>query len=146
MLDINLSAKTKDGIVHHLIEDASIALSLAIDKALSDRLQIMRFGYALIPMDECLSYSAIDLVRRQYHNIQLKLVRNIIEEVPKEDLEHFVLSLAQNLDACTHIVVQYGDNDHHKVESSIKAFAVALRMAVSIDGKRIGIPSTKGAM
>jgi imidazoleglycerol-phosphate dehydratase len=54
--------------------------------------------------------------------------------------------LAQNLDACTHIVVQYGDNDHHKVESSIKAFAVALRMAVSIDDKRIGIPSTKGAM
>jgi len=146
MLDINLSAKTKDGIVHHLIEDASIALSLAIDKALSDRLQIMRFGYALIPMDECLSYAAIDLVRRQFHNIQLKLVRDIIEEVPKEDLEHFVLSLAQNLDACTHIVVQYGDNDHHKVESAIKAFAVALRMAVSIDDKRVGIPSTKGAM
>jgi imidazoleglycerol-phosphate dehydratase len=146
MLDINLSAKTKDGIVHHLIEDASIALSLAIDKALSDRLQIMRFGYALIPMDECLSYAAIDLVRRQFHNIQLKLVRDIIEEVPKEDLEHFVLSLAQNLDACTHIVVQYGDNDHHKVESSIKAFAVALRMAVSVDDKRVGIPSTKGAM
>ena len=146
MLDINLSAKTKDGIVHHLIEDASIALSLAIDKALSDRLQIMRFGYALIPMDECLSYAAIDLVRRQFHNIQLKLVRDIIEEVPKEDLEHFVLSLAQNLNACTHIVVQYGDNDHHKVESSIKAFAVALRMAVSVDDKRVGIPSTKGAM
>lgn len=146
MLDINLSAKTKDGIVHHLIEDTSIALSLAIDKALSDRLQIMRFGYALIPMDECLSYAAIDLVRRQFHNIQLKLVRDIIEEVPKEDLEHFVLSLAQNLDACTHIVVQYGDNDHHKVESAIKAFAVALRIAVSIDDKRIGTPSTKGAM
>ena len=146
MLDINLLAKTKDGIVHHLIEDTSIALSLAIDKALSDRLQITRFGYALIPMDECLSYAAIDLVRRQFHNIQLKLVRDIIEEVPKEDLEHFVLSLAQNLDACTHIVVQYGDNDHHKVESAIKAFAVALRMAVSIDDKRIGTPSTKGAM
>ena len=56
------------------------------------------------------------------------------------------ISLAQNLNACTHIVVQYGDNDHHKVESSIKAFAVALRMAVSIDDKRVGVPSTKGAM
>jgi imidazoleglycerol-phosphate dehydratase len=146
MIDINLKAETKDGIVHHLIEDASIALSLAIDKALADRLQITRFGYSLVPMDECLSYAAIDLIRRQFHNIQLKLTRDIIEEVSREDLEHFVLSLVQNLNACTHIMVQYGDNDHHKVESAIKAFAVALRMAVSIDRKRVGTPSTKGAM
>ena len=58
----------------------------------------MRFGYALVPMDECLSYAAIDLIKRQFHNIQLKLTRDIIEEIPKEDLEHFVSSLAQNLD------------------------------------------------
>jgi imidazoleglycerol-phosphate dehydratase len=146
MLDINLKAKSKDGIVHHLIEDASIALSQAIDKALSDRLQITRFGYALVPMDECLSYAAIDLIKRQFQTIQLKLTRQIIEEIPKEDLEHFVLSLAQNLNACTHIVVQYGDNDHHKVESAIKSFAVALRMAVSTDKKRGETPSTKGVM
>jgi imidazoleglycerol-phosphate dehydratase len=146
MLDINLKAKSKDGIVHHLIEDASIALSQAIDKALSDRLQITRFGYALVPMDECLSYAAIDLIKRQFQTIQLKLTRQIIEEIPKEDLEHFVLSLAQNLNACTHIVVQYGDNDHHKVESAIKSFAVALRMAVTTDKKRGETPSTKGAM
>jgi imidazoleglycerol-phosphate dehydratase len=146
MLDIKLEGKSKDGIVHHLIEDASIALSQTIDKALGDRLQVMRFGYALVPMDDCLSYAGIDLIKRQYHNIQLRLTRDIIEEVPKEDLEHFVLSLAQNLDACTHIVVQYGDNDHHKIESAIKAFAVALRMAVSIDKKRVGTPSTKGVM
>jgi imidazoleglycerol-phosphate dehydratase len=76
----------------------------------------------------------------------LKLTRDKIEEIPKEDLEHFVLSLAQNLNACTHVVVQYGDNDHHKVESAIKAFAVAMRMAVSVDKKRVGTPSTKGAM
>lgn len=145
-LDINLKAKSEDGIVHHLIEDTSIALSIAIDKALADRLQITRFGYSLVPMDECLSYAAIDLVKRQFHNVQLKLTRDIIEEVSREDLEHFVLSLVQNLNACTHIMVQYGDNDHHKVESAIKAFAIALRMAVSIDKKRTGTPSTKGAM
>jgi imidazoleglycerol-phosphate dehydratase len=146
MLDIDLIAKSKDGIVHHLIEDTSTAVSLAIDKALSGRLQITRFGYAMVPMDECLSYASIDLVKRQFHNIQLRLTRDSIEEVPKEDLEHFVLSLAQNLNACTHVVVQYGDNDHHKVESAIKAFAVALRMAVSIDKRRVGTPSTKGEM
>jgi imidazoleglycerol-phosphate dehydratase len=146
MVDINLKATSKDGIVHHLIEDAAIALSLAIDKALADRLQITRFGYSLVPMDECLSYAAIDLIKRQFYNIQLKLTRDVIEEVSREDLEHFVLSLVQNLNACTHIMVQYGDNDHHKVESAIKAFAVALRMAVSIDKKRVEIPSTKGAI
>jgi imidazoleglycerol-phosphate dehydratase len=146
MLDIELKAISKDGIMHHLIEDVSVALSTAIDKALSGRLQITRFGYALVPMDDCLSYAAIDLVKRQFHNIQLKLTRDTIEEIPKEDLEHFVLSLAQNLNACTHVVVQYGDNDHHKVESAIKAFAVAMRMAVSVDKKRVGTPSTKGAM
>ena len=146
MLDIELKATSKDGIMHHIIEDVSIALSTAIDKALSGRLQIARFGYALVPMDDCLSYAAIDLVKRQFHNIQLKLTRDTIEEIPKEDLEHFVLSLAQNLNACTHVVVQYGDNDHHKVESAIKAFAVAMRMAVSVDKKRVGTPSTKGAM
>ena len=146
MLDINLKANSKDGIVHHLIEDAAIALSLAIDKALADRLRITRFGYSLVPMDESLSYAAIDLIKRQFHNIQLKLARDIIEEVSREDLEHFVLSLVQNLNACTHIMVQYGDNDHHKVESAIKAFAIALRMAVCIDKKRVEIPSTKGAI
>src|ERR671912_2811283 len=84
MLDIELKAISKDGIMHHLIEDVSIALSTAIDKALSGRLQITRFGYALVPMDDCLSYAAIDLVKRQFHNIQLKLTRDTIEEIPKE--------------------------------------------------------------
>jgi imidazoleglycerol-phosphate dehydratase len=146
MIDITLTAKSKDGIIHHLIEDVSITLSKTIDKALSDRFQTTRFGYALVPMDDSLSYAAIDLVKRLFCNIELKLSRNIIEEVPREDLEHFVISLAQNLNACTHIIVEYGHNDHHKLESAIKAFAIALRMAASIDHKRKGIPSTKGVI
>jgi imidazoleglycerol-phosphate dehydratase len=146
MIDITLSGKSNDGIVHHLAEDVAIALSQAIDKALGDRARVRRFGYAILPMDEAAASVAIDLVKRQYQNVQLKLGRDSIEGVPREDLEHFCRSLAQNLNACTHMVVQYGDNDHHKVEAAIKAFAVALRMAVEIDPKRKGIPSTKGAM
>ncbi len=68
------------------------------------------------------------------------------EGIEKQDLEHFVKSLTQNLNACTHLVVQYGDNDHHKIESAVKAFAVAFRMAAKIDEKRDGQPSTKGVM
>jgi imidazoleglycerol-phosphate dehydratase len=132
MIDITLSGKSNDGIVHHLAEDIAIALAQTIDKALGDRAKVRRFGYALVPMDESLAYVSIDLVKRQFHSMQLK---------------HFVRSLVQNLNACTHVVVHYGDNDHHKVEAALKAFAVALRMAVEIDSRRKGgVPSTKGAM
>jgi imidazoleglycerol-phosphate dehydratase len=146
MIDINLMAKSNDGIVHHLIEDISIALSQTIDKALGNRSQIVRFGYAIVPMDESLAYVSIDLVKRQFCNIQLKLTRDSVEGIAREDLEHFVMSLAQNLNACTHIIIEYGDNDHHKIECAIKAFAISLRMAASIDKKMEGVPSTKGTM
>ena len=145
MIDIILTAKSNDGIVHHLVEDVSITLSQTIDKALCDRSKITRFGYAIIPMDESLAYVSIDLVKRQFCNVQLKLNRDV-EGILREDLEHFLRSLAQNLNACIHIKVKYGVNDHHKIESAIKAFAVALRMATSIDKQREGVPSTKGAM
>lgn len=146
MIDITLNGKSNDGMVHHLAEDVAIALAQTIDKALGDRAKIARFGYALAPMDEALAYVSIDLVKRQYQKVELKLTRDSIEGVPREDLEHFARSLVQNLNACTHMVVHYGDNDHHKVEAALKAFAVALRMATAIDSRRKGVPSTKGAM
>lgn len=147
MIDITLTAISVDGILHHLVEDVSIALSQSIDTALADRSRITRYGYAVVPMDESLTYVAIDLIKRQFYNMQLNLTEGAIEGIPCEDLEHFVRSLIQNLNACTHIVVQYGNNDHHKIESAIKAFAVAFRMAANIDERRgDGVPSTKGAM
>jgi imidazoleglycerol-phosphate dehydratase len=147
MIDITLTAISIDGILHHLVEDASIALSQSIDKALADRSRINRYGYAVVPMDESLAYVAVDLIKRQFYNMQLNLTNGAIEGIPCEDLEHFVRSLIQNLNACTHIVVQYGNNDHHKLESAIKAFAVAFRMAANFDERRgDGVPSTKGAM
>lgn len=146
MIDITLNGESKDDIVHHLAEDVAIALAQSIDKALGDRTKITRFGYALIPMDEALAYVSIDLVKRQFYNVQLTLTRDSIEGIPREDLEHFARSLVQNLNACTHMVVNYGENDHHKVEAALKAFAVALRMASNVDSKRKGVPSAKGAM
>jgi imidazoleglycerol-phosphate dehydratase len=146
MFDLKLKTVSKDGIDHHLVEDAAIALGNAIDKSLGNRAGIVRFGYASVPMDESLAESSLDLVKRQYHKIELSLVRNQIEGISKEDLEHFFRSLAQSLDSCIHISVKYGENDHHKIEAAIKAFAVAWRTAASLDKKQKGIPSTKGVM
>lgn len=146
MMDITLAGKSNDEIVHHLAEDVAIALAQTIDKALGDRARITRFGSAMVPMDEALAYVAIDLVKRQYHKIDIKLERASIEGIPREDLEHFCRSLLQGLNACTHMVVEYGDNDHHKVEAALKAFALALRAAASVDDRRKGVPSTKGTM
>ncbi len=146
MIDITLVAKSSDGIVHHLIEDTAIVLGKTIDKALGDRKSVVRFGHALVPMDESLAESVIDLVRRPYTMISLLLTRDTIESVSREDIQHFILSLVQNLDCCVHVFVKYGDNDHHKVEAAIKSLAVALRSAASIDPKQHDIPSTKGSM
>jgi imidazoleglycerol-phosphate dehydratase len=146
MLDLTLKATSKDGIVHHLIEDTGIALANAIDLALGNRSSITRFGHASVPMDESLAEASLDLVKRQYHKIDLGIKRSKIEGISKEDLEHFFRSFAQNLNVCIHITVKYGENDHHKIEAAIKAFAVALRAAASYDKRQKGIPSTKGAM
>jgi len=146
MLDLAVKAKSNDRILHHLIEDTGIVIGAAIDKALGNRTGITRFSYASVPMDESLAEASVDLVKRQYHKINLAIKRSQIEGMSKEDIEHFFSSLAQNLNSCIHINIRYGENDHHKIEAAIKSLAVALRTAASADRKQKGIPSTKGSM
>lgn len=146
MMDLQVKAKSRDKIEHHLIEDTAIAIGSAVDKALGNRAGITRFSFASVPMDESLAQASLDLVKRPFQKIDLKIKRNSIEGISKEDIEHFFLSLTQNLNICVHLSVKYGENDHHKIESAIKSLAVALRIASSADKKQKGIPSTKGAM
>lgn len=146
MIDLKVTAKSNDKIKHHLIEDTAITMGLAIDKALGTRSGITRFSYASVPMDESLAEASIDLVKRPFSKLVLAIQRNTIEDISKEDLEHFFQSLLQNLNSCIHLTVKYGDNDHHKVEAAIKSLAVAFREASSYDKKQKGIPSTKGSM
>ena len=146
MMDLKVNAKSNDKIEHHLIEDIAITMGLAIDKALGTRSGITRFSYASVPMDESLAEASIDLVKRPFWKLALSIKRNTIEDISKEDLEHFFQSLLQNLNCCVHLTVKYGDNDHHKVEAAIKSLAVAFREASSYDKKQKGIPSTKGSM
>jgi imidazoleglycerol-phosphate dehydratase len=146
LVDIEADVKSHDSIQHHLIEDIAICMGQGLDKALGDRTRIMRFGYAIVPMDDSRSNSAIDLVRRQFSKFELKLERNEVEGLAQEDIEHFFRSLLQNLVACTHILVEYGKDDHHKLESAMKSFAIAFRNAAAIDQRRKGLPSTKDMM
>jgi imidazoleglycerol-phosphate dehydratase len=146
LVDIEADVKSNDSILHHLIEDIAICIGQGLDKALGNRARIMRFGYAIVPMDDSRSNSAIDLVKRQFSKFELKLERNEVEGIAKEDLEHFFRSLLQNLVACTHILVEYGKDDHHKLESAVKSFAIAFRNAAAIDPRRKGLPTTKDMM
>ena len=146
MMDLQVKSKSVDKIEHHLIEDTAITIGSAVDKALGNRSGIVRFSYASVPMDESLAEASIDLVKRPYSKISLSLKRTKIEDMSKEDIEHFVQSLVQNLNSCIHLTVKYGENDHHKIEAAIKSLAVAFRIASSKDKKQKGIPSTKGAM
>jgi imidazoleglycerol-phosphate dehydratase len=145
-IDLELNAKSEDGIRHHLIEDTGIVLGQAIDKALGKREKINRFGNAVVPMDESMSSVAVDLIKRQYNHIDMKLERENIENISQEDIIHFFQSFSSNMNCCLHVNVEYGLNDHHKIESAIKATAVALRNAIKIDPNTEGEPTTKGMM
>ncbi len=140
---IDLSVEATGDLRHHIVEDVAICLGEAIRKALGDPAGIRRFGYAIVPMDCSLAFAAIDLSNRPYPKIDLKLERKQIEDIPCEDLYHFLETLANSLRANIHIWVQYGLNDHHKVEAAFKALALSLRQAASVDPSRKGIPSSK---
>jgi len=159
LIDIQIEA-TGD-LIHHTAEDVALTLGEAINKALGDRKGIKRFGFAMVPMDDALSYSAIDLVKnledaaaysavdlvkRPFQVADLKIDKEGIEDMAAEDIYHFIQSFSQSLQANIHVIVKYGNNDHHKVESAIKCIALAIRNAISTDSNRTGTPSSKGVM
>ena len=144
---IDISLRARGDLQHHIVEDCAITLGKCLSKALVDRSGIVRFGSAFVPMDEALGFASIDLVRRSYFVMSdLGLRRNRIEDLPREDLEHFLRSLCDSIACTMHIRLEYGSNDHHKVEACFKALALSLRRAVERDPRRLSIPSSKGSI
>jgi imidazoleglycerol-phosphate dehydratase len=143
---IDIDASVKGDLVHHMIEDLALGLGEALNKALGTREGITRFGNAAAPMDCSLAFCAIDLVKRPYFKIDLKLRGKKVEEMPTEDIQHFFESLTQTLQANVHIFVEYGSNDHHKAEAATKALALSIRQAATMDSRRKGVPSSKGVI
>src|SRR3989304_10007932 len=103
---IDITAKVKGDLRHHAVEDLAIGLGEALNKALGNREGIARFGYASAPMDCSLAFAAIDLVKRPYFKIDLKLKSKKIEDLATEDVNHFFESLAASLCANVHVFVE----------------------------------------
>ena len=131
---------------HHTVEDVGIALGQALDRALGDRVGIRRFGYAAIPMDEALGVCAIDVSGRSLCLFRSDLPLWSIAGFDTDLTEEFFRAVATNAKLTAHVETRYGTNAHHMVEACFKAFARALREAMSIDPDESGVPSTKGTL
>ena len=131
---------------HHTVEDVGIVLGQALDQALGDRAGIRRYGSALIPMDESLAECALDISGRPLCAFDADLPVTSIAGFDTELAEEFFRAVANSAKLTLHVTVRYGTNAHHMIEASFKAFARALRVAVSIDPEESGVPSTKGTL
>eukprot|EP00939_MAST-03C_sp_MAST-3C-sp1_P003486 g3486.t1 len=130
---------------HHTVEDCSIAIGEAFDKALGKRSGIARWGYALCPLDCALSRAVVDVSSRPWAVVNLGLKRESIGTMSTEMLVHAMQSFITSARLTVHVDTIRGDNDHHRAESAFKALAVALRGAVAWD-RGAGVPSTKGVL
>jgi imidazoleglycerol-phosphate dehydratase len=143
--DLTIDAKGDiDRDPHHLVEDLGLVLGQAFNQALGERRGIVRFGHAVVPMDEALVMVAIDLGGRPYAGVHLEFERELIGELPAENVTHFLESFAQEGRLNLHVRQFSGENDHHRIEACFKALARALSIAVGIDDRIAGeVPSTK---
>src|SRR5438094_8519752 len=131
----------------HTVEDVGITLGEAVQKALGSKRGILRAGYFLMPMDETLAAAAIDLGGRPYCVVKATIAANRVGDFQVELVEDFFQGFAQSAKANVHLRALYGRSSHHQVEAIFKAFARALRFAVSRDRRlRQVLPSTKGLL
>ncbi|MDP9188576.1 MAG: imidazoleglycerol-phosphate dehydratase HisB [Actinomycetota bacterium] len=131
---------------HHTTEDVGIVIGQAIDGALGDRAGIRRYGFAKIPMDEALAECAIDISGRPLTIYEAEIPDVSIAGFDTELAEEFFRAVANASKMTLHLRILYGGNAHHMIEAAFKAFARALREAVSIDPEESGVPSTKGTL
>ena len=131
---------------HHTVEDTSLAFGQALREALGDKAGIRRFGDAVVPLDETLVQAAVDLSGRPY---VVHVEPEIVELIGTYDstlTRHIWESISASAQICLHVRVLEGRNAHHVVEAQFKSVARALRDAVALDPRVVGVPSTKGTL
>jgi imidazoleglycerol-phosphate dehydratase len=131
---------------HHTVEDTGICLGQAIKQALGDKAGIRRYGHFTLPMEETLVTVAIDLSGRYALVYNAPLPSPKIGAFDSELVEDFWQATAANCLCNLHVLLHYGRNSHHIAEAVFKAAARTLRMAVELDTRMAGVPSTKGTL
>lgn len=132
---------------HHTVEDVGIVLGQLFAKALGDRKGINRAGYFVMPMDETLSVTAIDLGGRPALVYNDKVKTRLVGDLQSELVHDFFDGFAVHAGANVHVLTMYGRSNHHKLESIFKGFARAMKFACSTDARlKDQLPSTKGLL
>ncbi len=131
---------------HHTVEDTSLAFGAALRQALGDKVGIRRFGDAMVPLDESLARAVVDLSGRPYVVHDEPAMAPMIGTYDTTLTRHVWESISASAQICLHVTCLYGRNPHHMVEAQFKAVARALRTAVELDPRVVGVPSTKGAL
>ncbi len=147
MIDLAIEAKGDLHIdAHHTVEDVGITLGQALAKAIGDKKGLRRYGHAYVPLDEALSRVVVDLSGRPGLVYELPFTRAMIGDFDVDLFREFFQGLVNHAGMTLHIDNLRGVNAHHQAETVFKAFGRALRMAVEIDPRASGIPSTKGSL
>ena len=131
---------------HHSVEDTGIVLGQAIAKALGDKKGIKRYGNFILPMDETLVMSAIDLCGRPYFDMDAEFKAPMVGGFDTQLVREFFYAVSYGAMMNLHLRVITGINDHHKIEAMFKAFAKALDEATMYDERIAGVLSTKGSL
>lgn len=146
---IDLEVKTIGDLhidAHHTVEDTAIVLGDALREALGNKMGIHRYGHAYLPMDETLARVVVDLSNRPFLEFRTPPHTASAPNFPLTLTEEFCRALASNLRCNLHVELLYGRDGHHIAEAIFKGIARALRVAVSIDPRDQGVPSTKEAL
>ncbi len=131
---------------HHTVEDTSLAFGQALRDSLGDKAGLRRYGDALVPLDEALVQSAVDLSGRPYLVHEEPELVELIGTYDTTLTRHIWESIVATAQITLHVRVLSGRNAHHIVESQFKSVARALRTAVEQDSRVVGVPSTKGTL
>ena len=147
LFDLDISAQGDLHIdAHHTVEDIGITFGQAFAQALGAKQGIRRYGHAYVPLDEALSRVVVDLSGRPGIDFRIDFVRARIGEFDVDLVHEFFQGFVNHAQVTLHVDNLKGDNAHHQAETAFKAFGRALRMAVELDARVKGVPSTKGAL
>jgi imidazoleglycerol-phosphate dehydratase len=147
VFDLEVEAKGDLHIdAHHTVEDVGITLGQALAKAIGDKKGVRRYGHAYVPLDEALSRVVIDLSGRPGLEFNIDFTRARIGEFDVDLVHEFFQGFVNHALVTLHVDNLAGTNAHHQAETAFKAFGRALRMAVELDPRTSGVPSTKGSL